>query len=173
MMAGLSEFDAKEKAKEMISNFLNWEKTFKGEIVSVEEWYPFKIDGFEIKCKTDRINKLPDGKFEIVDYKSSKRALSSNKLGEDLKMKIYALAIKNRFDQDPAKIIHYYPKPEKHENGIAIEAAITPPMLEETENKIKEIIKAIIEEKFEIVEEPNCMFCDYKGICEWRQGKGV
>jgi len=167
-----AETQAKENAKKMISNFLTWEETFDGEIAAVEEWFPFKINGFEVRCKLDRLNKTSGGEFEVVDYKSSKTALSSNKLRENLQMNVYALAVKKHFSQAPTKIIHYYPKPKTHENGKVVEARITSEMLEETENKIKEIIDTITKEKFEVKEKPNCMFCDYKGICGWFKENG-
>ncbi|MFW6002667.1 MAG: PD-(D/E)XK nuclease family protein, partial [archaeon] len=32
---------------------------------------------------------------------------------------------------------------------------------------VRDIVAEIRAEDFEIKEEPNCYFCDYKGICEW------
>jgi DNA helicase-2/ATP-dependent DNA helicase PcrA len=32
---------------------------------------------------------------------------------------------------------------------------------------VREIVADIKAEDFEVKEEPNCYFCDYKGICEW------
>ena len=39
--------------------------------------------------------------------------------------------------------------------------------IETVVERIKKAVASIKEEDFEIKGEPNCFFCDYKGICNW------
>ena len=53
----------------------------------------------------DRIDKLPDGRIEIIDYKTGKRIASQKEADNNLQLSLYALAVKNRWPKISLKNI--------------------------------------------------------------------
>ena len=47
--------------------------------------------------RIDRIDKLPDGSLEIIDYKSNKKVASQAEVDKNLQLSLYATGVKNRW----------------------------------------------------------------------------
>ncbi|MDD2678141.1 MAG: PD-(D/E)XK nuclease family protein [Candidatus Pacebacteria bacterium] len=115
----------------------------------------------------DRIDKLPDGRIEIIDYKTGKRIASQKEADNNLQLSLYALAVKNRWPKISLKNISlslYFLKFNEK-----IETKRTEENLLATEEKIIELIHKIQKSKFEPKPSPLCRWCGYQNICPvWR-----
>lgn len=115
----------------------------------------------------DRVDKLPDGSLEIIDYKTSKRMSSKNELDKNLQLSIYAIGLKHRWpkiEYEQMKFSLYFLKfNEKLESKRSEED------IKKAEEKVIDLIHQIQNSNFEPKPSAFCHWCGYKSICPvWR-----
>lgn len=130
----------------------------------------------------DRIDKTPDEKYEIIDYKTSKRMPSQDQLDRDLQLSLYSLGLQKRWphlNPGDIKLSLYFLK-----HGEKLSTRPTPETTEKTKEHILKTISEIQEKlrsgkAFEPMPSALCDWCAYKPICPaWRhlyqnQGSGI
>lgn len=118
--------------------------------------------------KIDRIDKLPDETYEIIDYKTSRRMPSQAALDKDLQLSLYSLGLQKRWPHlrpEDIKLSLYFLK-----HGEKLSTKITPEATTQTKNEILKNITEIQDKlnsgkKFEPMPGPLCDWCGYKPIC--------
>lgn len=116
----------------------------------------------------DRIDKLPDGKYEIIDYKTGKRMPSQDSLNKNLQLSLYALGLQKRWPHltsDDIRLSLYF---LKHEEKLTAEQS--PAIREETKNYILNTINEIENrlrsgKEFEPMPSALCNWCSFRPIC--------
>ncbi|RLG13424.1 hypothetical protein DRN69_05630 [Candidatus Pacearchaeota archaeon] len=115
----------------------------------------------------DRIDKLPDGTVEIIDYKTGKRMPSQNALDKNDQLSLYAIGLKNRWPRiktENLKLSLYFLKFNEKINTKRTEKD-----LEEAKNKVIDLIHKIEKSDFEPRSSVLCGWCGYRNICPiWR-----
>ncbi|MBI3421279.1 MAG: PD-(D/E)XK nuclease family protein [Candidatus Sungbacteria bacterium] len=120
----------------------------------------------------DRIDKLSDNTFEIIDYKTTRRMPSQESLGKNLQLSLYALGLQKRWPHLNAEEITLSLYFLKH--GEKLSVHISEQTIQATKEQmirtISEIQSRIDEQKqFEPTPGPLCDWCGYKPICPaWR-----
>ncbi|MDP1833462.1 MAG: PD-(D/E)XK nuclease family protein [Candidatus Moranbacteria bacterium] len=116
----------------------------------------------------DRIDKTDDG-YEIIDYKTTKKMPSQEKVNNDLQLSVYLQAFLSRYPKeieniDKLKVSLYYLK-----HGVKLSATRTVEQLKKSEQLFLDVIKLIEEGRFEPNITPLCDWCGYQNICPmWR-----
>ena len=116
----------------------------------------------------DRIDKLPDDTYEIIDYKTGKRMPSQDALNRDLQLSLYSLGLQNRWPHlkpEDIKLSLYF---LKHDEKLTAK-----PAPDATEKIKKHVLKTIneIKEKiktgkdFEPMPSILCNWCGYRPMC--------
>ena len=136
-------------------------------IVNLETSFNISIgkDLHQITGRIDRIDKLEDGTFEVIDYKTSKKMPSQAIVDDNFQLSIYYLGIISRWPQikeqnRSVKLSLYYLK-----HGEKLSATRTKKHIEETENKVLELITEIEKSNFEPKMNPLCDWCSYQPYC--------
>ena len=160
-----------EEGLNMIKNFYKKNPPWNFNVVELESRFEITLeDGKNEEVHVlagiiDRIDKSPDSdKYEIIDYKTSKRMPSQSALDNDLQLSIYNLGLMKRWphlNPENIKLSLYYLK-----HNEKIETKRTAAGLEKTKKEIIEKIREIQSTK-EFVATPSalCDWCGYKKIC--------
>lgn len=153
------------KGKDILINFckkLLFDKL--PQVYFLEKDLRYKFNGNTIIGRIDRIDKLENGNFEIIDYKTgnAKESLSTE---DKRQLLLYKIMIENVLELKVEKMSYYYLETN---NKLSFEAK------DKDIDKTLEWLKNSIEEinKKEFLPNPstfNCSYCDFKDICEFRQ----
>src|SRR3989338_418553 len=122
--------------------------------------------------KIDRIDKLPDESYEIIDYKTSKRLPSQESVDNDLQLSIYSLGVQKKWPHlktEQIKVSLYFLK-----HGEKLTSSRTTDSIKKTQDDVIDTIGQIRNkleknEIFEPIPSPLCDYCSYRSICPaWR-----
>jgi len=112
----------------------------------------------------DRIDRTQDG-FEIIDYKTTKKMPTQEKVDTDIQLSVYLKAFLSLYPKEIAnlgnlKVSLYFLK-----HGVKLSAPRTEEQLNETEKAFLETIGHIEAGDFEPHVSPLCDWCGYQNIC--------
>jgi hypothetical protein len=114
----------------------------------------------QVNGMIDRMDRLPGGGYEIIDYKTNRRLPPLSRVERDLQLSIYHLAAREVWGIDPERLTLYYLLP-----GQRMTTSRTPEDVEELRARIATVAERIGAEKFEPRENPLCDWCDYQAMC--------
>jgi len=138
-------------------NILNLESRFQIEIG--QEGKKHIVSGI-----IDRIDRTEDG-FEIIDYKTTKKMPTQERVDTDLQLSVYLQAFLSQYPKeieniDKIKVSLYFLK-----HGMKLSASRTVEQLKKSEELFLEVIALIEEGKFEPNVSPLCDWCGHQNIC--------
>ncbi len=112
----------------------------------------------------DRIDRI-DGGFEIIDYKTTRKMPTQEKVENDLQLSVYLKAFLSRYPKEidnlsNLKVSLYFLK-----HGVKLSATRTLEQLKNSEQIFLDTIKLIESSKFEPVVSPLCDWCGYQSRC--------
>jgi len=127
----------------------------------VEYMFNFEVDGVPVTGRIDRVDKLPDGKLSVLDYKTGKK-LATGRLEIDAQLTMYQLACEKMLGAEVGELVFYHLPTLKQHRASRRPAAL----VEELTTRIVTTAESITKEKFDPKpEESVCRWCDYKPIC--------
>jgi DNA helicase-2/ATP-dependent DNA helicase PcrA len=125
-----------------------------------ERQFSFKLGAHLVRGRVDRVDRLPSGEYELIDYKTG-RPKSAEQLVSDVQLSLYAIAAREAWGLEANRGAYYYLLDDEKVaiagdaeradwiRGVAIEVA--------------DGIKA---QEFEPTPSPRaCKFCDYRLVC--------
>lgn len=112
----------------------------------------------------DRIDKTGDG-YEIIDYKTSRKLPSQERVDNDLQLSIYLAGFLKRYPKeaeniDKIKVSLYYLK-----HGVKLDSTRSLDQIKQSEQLIIDLIGQINASKFEPTISGLCDWCGYQNIC--------
>ncbi|MBU1292261.1 PD-(D/E)XK nuclease family protein [Patescibacteria group bacterium] len=134
-------------------------------VVNLETLFQVPILDHQITGRIDRIDKLEDGTFEVIDYKTSKKMPAQEIIDNNFQLSVYYLGLANRWpllekENRPVKLSLYYLR-----HGEKLFAFRDTQEIKKTKEKIVDIINQIDKSKFEPKSNSLCDWCQYQSYC--------
>ncbi|MFH1175246.1 MAG: PD-(D/E)XK nuclease family protein [bacterium] len=156
------------QGKQILEKYAKQNDSSKISPIALELYFQAPMnENHSLSGKIDRIDKLEDGSFEIIDYKTSRRLPSQENIENDLQLAIYQIGFLSQwpdFDKNPIKTSLYF-----LQHGIKLSSVKTSENLETTKQKVLHIIEKIEEaeknNKFEPIVGPLCDWCGFQKNC--------
>ncbi len=153
-----------KNGKKALKDFLaDYQAAPPTETIFLEKKFSFKIGGNIIKGTIDRVDRLADGRLEVVDYKTGK---GKDKLTFDEKRQLilYQVFLEEFLGEKVGQLSYYY-----LETGNKVSFVATEKEIDKLKLGIIEEIAAIKNRNFAPTPSMMCKYCDFNSICEFRQ----
>lgn len=166
----LHEQQSYKQAERMLMDFAKSSLEEKANTVAIEMPFNFWLDKIKIGGRIDRIDQLPDGRIEIIDYKTGSNLPTEKKVKEDFQLLFYALAATQVRDtilnRKPSEIILtlFYLEANKKFSVTHTEEALVI-----AKEKILKLVGEISHSNFLCSRGMLCKNCEYKMICQTHQ----
>lgn len=128
---------------------------------SVEQSFQLDMGDFLLTGRIDRLDRHPDGTYEIIDYKTNRKLPPIARLAQDYQLPIYQYAATRVWGIKPGKLTFYYLLPNQRFTTRPWSEERVKSMLDE----LYAVAEAIRREKFPPRPNPLCPWCDFATLC--------
>jgi DNA helicase-2/ATP-dependent DNA helicase PcrA len=124
-----------------------------------EKPFTFRLGPHILRGRVDRVDRLPGGQFELIDYKTG-RPRSRAQLADDVQLSLYALGAREAWQLEASRQAYYY---------LLDDEKVTLPEGERSEwvrEAAREVAESILAQEFEPTPSfATCNACDYRLLC--------
>jgi DNA helicase-2/ATP-dependent DNA helicase PcrA len=154
------ELQFRERAVESLESYWRQNEASEAEPVWFERSFAFKIGPHLLRGRVDRVDRHPDGSFELIDYKTGK-AKTADELREDVQLSVYQMGARESWRLETSAQSYFYVL-----SGEKVPVEHSAEELERVRATVSEIAGGILKQRFEPTPSPEiCSFCDYRIIC--------
>jgi RecB family exonuclease len=127
---------------------------------ALEFRFTIEVEGVALSGVIDRMDRIPGGGYEIVDYKTNRRLPPQAAIDRDLQLSVYHLAAKEIWGIEPERLTLYYLLP-----GQRMSTFRTPSDTDELRRRIATVAERIAAGKFDPRPNPLCDWCEFQSRC--------
>ena len=127
---------------------------------ALEFRFAIDVEGVQVSGVIDRMDRMPGGGYEIIDYKTSRRLPPKSVVDKDLQLSVYHMAAREVWGIEPERLTLYYLLP-----GQRMTTSRTPADADELRRRIATAAERIEAGKFEPRANPLCDWCDFQSRC--------
>jgi RecB family exonuclease len=127
---------------------------------ALEFRFTIEVEGVQLSGVIDRMDRIPGGGYEIIDYKTNRRLPPQSRIDRDLQLSVYHLAAKEVWGIEPERLTLYYLLP-----GQRMTTTRTAADVDELRRRIATVAERIAAGKFEPRQNPLCDWCEYQPLC--------
>ena len=127
---------------------------------ALEYRFRIEVEGVTLSGVIDRMDRLPGGGYEIIDYKTNRRLPPRSVIARDLQLSVYALAAREVWGIEPERLTLYYLLP-----GERMTTTRGNEDIDGLRRRIATVAERIEAERFEPRDNPLCNWCDYQRLC--------
>jgi superfamily I DNA/RNA helicase/RecB family exonuclease len=154
------ELQFRDRAREAMRLYWEREKDAEGEPVWLERKFDIRIGEHHVRGRVDRVDRLPGGGHELIDYKTGERKSEAD-LENDLQLALYRLAAREAWDLEAKTGSYYYVL-----DAEKVAAPTKPDDAERVERTVLQVGEGVLGQDFEPRPSPTvCSWCDYRLIC--------
>lgn len=150
-----------EKGERMLKDYYDFSQNRKTEIFASEKEFSFPVGKRVLRGIIDRIDKLPDDTYEVIDYKTHAEMWDQSRIDADLQLTFYALGCKRALNIEPSVLSYYF---------LAHNKIVSTQRTETQENEALKILETVarkIEQKDFTPNPAQCPRCDFKSSCKY------
>jgi DNA helicase-2/ATP-dependent DNA helicase PcrA len=131
-----------------------------GSPVWFERSFAFHIGPHLLRGRVDRVDRLPDGSYELIDYKTG-RARRPSELKDDIQLSLYQLGARESWRLESAKQSYYYVLDDEK-----VPVQPSDDDVQRIEETATEVAEAIIAQRFDPTPSYKvCSMCDFQLLC--------
>ena len=154
------ELQFRDRAREAMRLYWERERESDGEPAWLERKFDIRIGEHQVRGRVDRVDRLPDGSYELIDYKTGERR-SEAQLENDLQLALYRLAAREAWGLEAGTGSYYYVL-----DADKVAAPVRAGDAERVERTVLEVGEGVLGQDFEPRPSPTtCGWCDYRLIC--------
>jgi DNA helicase-2/ATP-dependent DNA helicase PcrA len=154
------ELQFRDRAREAMRLYWEREMESEGEPVWLERKFDIRIGDHHVRGRVDRVDRLPNGDYELIDYKTGERKTEAD-LASDLQLSLYRLAAHEAWDLEAGTGSYYYVL-----DAEKVAAPSSPDDAERVERTVLQVGEGVLGQDFEPRPSPAvCGWCDYRLIC--------
>jgi DNA helicase-2/ATP-dependent DNA helicase PcrA len=148
------------KAVASLTRYHERAQTEQGQPVWFERQFSFKLGPHLVRGRVDRVDRLPSGEYELIDYKTG-RPKSADQLAADVQLSLYAIAAREAWGLEANRGAYYYLLDDQK---VAISGdSERADWIRGVAANVAEGIRA---QEFEPTPSPRaCKMCDYRLVC--------
>jgi DNA helicase II / ATP-dependent DNA helicase PcrA len=148
------------RAVKALERYWEDDRSSEAEPVWFERSFAFKLGDHLLRGRVDRVDRRPDGSYELIDYKTGK-AKTARELREDVQLSLYQMGARESWRLETSAQSYFYVL-----TGEKVPVEHSQEELERVKSTVAEIADGIMKQEFE--PKPSyevCSFCDYRIIC--------
>jgi DNA helicase II / ATP-dependent DNA helicase PcrA len=154
------EMQYRDRGKEALRLYWERERVSDSEPVWLERKFDFKVADHHVRGRVDRVDRLADGAFELIDYKTGERK-TEEELDSDLQLALYRMAAREAWDIEAAYASYDYVL-----DADKVAAPTKPDDAERVERTVVTVGEGVLSQDFEPRPSPSvCSWCDYRLVC--------
>ena len=141
---------------------LYWERVRdqEGEPEWFERSFSFQLGPHLLRGRVDRVDRLPDGSYELIDYKTGK-AKTAEDLRQDIQLSVYQMGARESWGVRTSAQSYMYVM-----TGDKVPVAHSEEELDRVRATVERIGEGILRQEFQPTPSQEiCSFCDYRIIC--------
>ncbi len=150
----------RERAVEALERYWQLDRESDSEPVWFERSFAFKLGPHLLRGRVDRVDRHPDGSYELIDYKTGK-AKTTDELREDVQLSLYQMGARESWRLETSAQSYFYVL-----TGEKVPVEHSEQELERVKDRVAEIAGGILKQRFEPTPSADiCRLCDYRIIC--------
>ncbi len=127
---------------------------------ALEFRFEIEVEGITLSGVIDRMDRIPGGGYEIIDYKTNRRLPPRERVERNLQLSIYHLAAREVWGIEPERLTLYYLLP-----GQRMTTTRTRAHVDELRRRIATVAERIAAGRFEPKQNPLCDWCEFQPRC--------
>ena len=148
------------RAVDALERYWRQDRESDAEPVWFERSFAFRLGSHVLRGRVDRVDRRPDGSYELIDYKTGK-AKTPEELREDVQLSLYQMGARESWRLETSAQSYFYVL-----TGERVPVAHTEEELERVKDTVSGIAGGILKQDFEPTPSAEvCSFCDYRIIC--------
>jgi RecB family exonuclease len=127
---------------------------------ALEFRFTVEVEGVQLAGMIDRMDRIPGGGYEIIDYKTNRRLPPQAAVDRDLQLSLYYLAAREIWGIEPERLTLYYLLPGQRMTTFRTQADA-----DDLRRRIATVAERIAAGMFEPRQNPLCDWCDFQQVC--------
>jgi DNA helicase II / ATP-dependent DNA helicase PcrA len=151
------ELQYRDRAVAALARYHEREASSTATPIWLERGFSFSIGPHQLRGRIDRVDRHPDGGYELIDYKTGERKAAD----DDVQIALYRAGVRDAWNIDAQRGSYYYVLEDEK-----VPVATAPDDRERVERTVLEVGEGIKGQDFE--PKPSyaiCSWCDYRLIC--------
>ena len=150
----------RERAVAALERYWASDRQADAEPVWFERSFTFRLGPHLLRGRVDRVDRHPDGSYELIDYKTGKAKTESD-LREDVQLSLYQMGARESWQLETSAQSYFYVL-----TGEKVPVEHSEEELDRVRDTVAEIAGGISAQRFEPTPSAEiCSFCDYRIIC--------